>query len=287
MIFSPRLLLLLLPLVFSPFLAAQTDVEPQQAAAPAPVEARDNTYVLRPNDMIRLEVFQEPDLSTSVRILKTGQAAFPLIGAIEVSGLSVEAARKKIRDLYAQDYLVNPSVTLTVTDYATEFVSIIGAVRSPGQIPMPVSGNLDLAAAMATCGGLAENADPNSILLVRASGESSTYSQAQIQGASGRVKLLGGDRIIVNQSRYVGKSITMLGQVGRQGPMAFPVNGKLDLVQAIAMAGGLTQLANQKKVTINRNGTTQVVDYKEISQRANDPFLLQPGDIVIVAERLF
>ena len=249
-------------------------------------QPQDATYVLRPNDTIRLDVYEEPDLSVSVRILKTGHASFPLIGSLELSGLSVSAAAEKIRDLYEKDYLVDPKLTLTVQEYATEFISVIGAVRSPGQIPMPVSGNLDLAAAMATAGGLAENADANGILLVRASGATSTYSMASIvSGPNGRVPLGGGDRIIVNQSAFVGKSFTILGQVGRQGPLPFPVNGRLDLVSAIAMAGGLTELANPKKITINRKGKTITVDYKEISQRADQPFLLQPDDIITVAER--
>ena len=154
----------------------------------------DVTYVLRPNDTIRLAVYEEPDLSVQVRILKTGQASFPLIGSVEIGGLSVSAAAAKIRELYAKDYLVDPKLTLTVDEYATEFISVIGAVRNPGQIPMPVSGQLDLASAMATAGGLAETADANSIQLVRASGTTSTYSMAAIQGEAGRVKLGPGDR---------------------------------------------------------------------------------------------
>ena len=251
-------------------------------------ERVDVSYILRPNDTIRLEVYGEPDLTGSVRILKTGEASFPLIGSLMISGLSVSAASEKIRELYEKDYLVDPKLTLTVQEYATEFISVIGAVRNPGQIPMPVSGNLDLAAAMATAGGLAENADANGILLVRASGTTSTYSISSIvSGPNGRVRLEAGDRIIVNQSAFVGKSLTILGQVGRQGPLPFPVNGRLDLVSAIAMAGGLSDLANPKKITINRKGRVITVDYKEISQRGDQPFLLQPDDIVNVPERLF
>jgi polysaccharide export outer membrane protein len=259
------------------------------AGAQQPAEpAQDDTYVLRPNDTIRLEVYEEPDLSVSVRILKTGHASFPLIGSLEVSGLSVGAAAAKIRNLYEIDYLVDPKLTLTVEEYATEFISVIGAVRSPGQIPMPVSGNLDLAAAMAIAGGLAESADANGIQLIRTSGAISAFSMASIvSGANARVRLEAGDRIIVNQSAFVGKSLTVLGQVGRQGPLAFPVNGRLDLISAIAMAGGLSDLANPKKITINRKGKTITVDYKEMSQRGDQPFLLQPDDIVNVPERLF
>ena len=79
----------------------------------------------------------------------------------------------------------------------------------------------------------------------------------------------------------------MLGQVGKPGPLLFPVNGRLDLVNAIALAGGLTELANPKKVSINRKGRVTIVDFKAISQRGDRPFLLQPDDVITVAERLF
>ncbi len=245
------------------------------------------TYTLRPNDTIRLAVYEEPDLSVQVRILKTGQASFPLIGSVEVGGLTVADATRKIRDCYAKDYLVDPKITLVVDEYAVEFISVIGAVKSPGQIPMPVSGHLDLASAIAMVGGLAPEADTNGIQLLRASGKSSSFSMASIQGAPGRVQLNAGDRIIVNQSAFVGKTVTVLGQVGRPGPLPFPLNGRLDLVNAIAMAGGVTELANPKKVSINRKGTVTMVDFREISQRGDRPLLLNPDDVITVAERLF
>jgi polysaccharide export outer membrane protein len=250
-------------------------------------EAQDETYILRPNDAIRLSVYEEPDLSGQVRILKTGQAAFPLIGSVPISGLSVAAAAEKIRSLYAADYLVDPKLTLTVDEYATEFISVLGAVRSPGQIPIPASGQLDLATAMATAGGLTEEADPSSIQLIRATGATSNYSRAAIEGDAGRVKLSAGDRIIVGQSNYIGKTLTILGQVAKPGPITFPLSGRLDLVQAIAAAGGFTELANPKKITINRRGSIQTLNYRDISQRGDRPFLLQPDDVVTVAERLF
>lgn len=248
----------------------------------------DTSYVLRPNDSIRVAVYEEPDLSVQVRILKTGEASFPLVGSVNVSGLSVSAAAAKIRDLYARDYLVDPKVTLTVDEYATELISVIGAVKSPGQIPIPVSGQLDIASAMTTAGGLADDANPGGIQLVRASGTTSTFSMADIQsGTVGRIRLESGDRIIVNRSPFVGKTLTVLGQVGRPGPIAFPASGRLDLVNAIALCGGLTELANPKKITINRKGKIILLDFKVISQRGDQPFLLQPEDVVTVAERLF
>jgi polysaccharide export outer membrane protein len=281
-------------------LAASLAVASAQAQGPAPAEdpppavipetpAKDDaSYILRPNDLIRLDVYQEPDLSGAVRILKTGEASFPLIGSVKLAGISVAAAAEKIRALFAADYLVDPKLTLSVQDYATEYISVIGAVRTPGQIPIPVAGNIDLGAAMATVGGLADTADANSIDLVRADGSKATYSYSSIiNGPNGRTQLRAGDRIIVKQSQFVGKTVTVLGQVGRQGPIAFPLNGRLDLVTAIAAAGGLGPLAQPKKVSINRGGNVITVDYREISERANQPYLLQPGDIITVPERIF
>lgn len=247
----------------------------------------DSSYILRANDTVRLSVYEEPDLSVQVRILKTGQASFPLIGSVDIGGQSVATAVEKIRLLYAKDYLIDPKLTLMVDEYAVEYVSVIGAVKGPGQIPVPVSGKLDLASAIASAGGIMENADAGNIQLIRNSGASSTYSMAAIQSSAGSVALSSGDRIIVNQSAFIGKTVAVLGQVGKPGPVIFPVEGRLDLVNAIALAGGLTQLSNPRKVSINRKGTVTVVDFQSISQRGDRPFLLQPDDVVTVAERLF
>jgi polysaccharide export outer membrane protein len=251
------------------------------------VKKTDSTYILRPNDGIRLSVYEEPDLSVNVRILKTGQAAFPLIGSVEIGGLSVAAAEAKIHALYAEDYLVDPKLTLTVDDYATDFISVIGAVRSPGNIPIPVAGQFDLAAAIATAGGLADNADNRNIELRRAEGGSTTYTMSAIDGAAGSTLLSSGDRIMVAESRFVGKTITLLGQVRRPGAVAFPVDGKLDLVSAFALAGGVTELANPRRVSINRKGRVFEVDFRDIAQRGDRPLMLEPDDIITVPERWF
>jgi polysaccharide export outer membrane protein len=252
-------------------------------------EVEKKAYVLRPDDGISVSVYDEPDLSGKVRILKTGHASFPLIGSVEIAGLSVDVAAAKLRDLYAKDYLVDPKLTITVDEYSTDFISVIGAVKSPGQIPLPQSGVFDLASAMAQAGGLTPNADSKSITLIRAAGGSSTFSESAIQGggAAGRTKLAPGDRIIVGESSYVGKKVLLLGQVQKPGPIGFPINGKLDLLTALASAGGLTPLANPKKVSINRKGQVILLDYKEISQHGDKPFFLEPDDIISVAERLF
>lgn len=246
-------------------------------------------YILRPNDTVSLSVYGEPELSVLVRILKTGESSFPLLGPVKVTGMSIAEATAHIRELYAKDYLVEPKVNLTVSEYAAEYIAVFGAVKTPGQIPMPVSGRLDLATAMSAVGGLAENADAdgNGIQLIRASGTTSNFSREAIQGPAGRTQLAPGDRIVVSQSANVDKYVTVLGQVHKPGQVPFPLKGRFDLINAIALAGGTTDLANLKKVSINRKGTVTVVDYKELSQQGDRPCLMQPDDVVTVDERRF
>ena len=257
---------------------------------PAFADGGDNTgYILRPNDTVSLSVYGEPELSVLVRILKTGESSFPLLGPVKITGMSIADATAHIRELYAKDYLVEPKINLTVSEYAAEYIAVFGAVKTPGQIPMPVSGRLDLATAMSAVGGLAENADAdgNGIQLIRASGTTSNFSKEAIQGPAGRTQLAPGDRIVVSQSANVDKYVTVLGQVHKPGQVPFPLKGRFDLINAIALAGGTTDLANLKRVSINRKGTVSVVDYKELSQQGDHPYLMQPDDVITVEERRF
>jgi polysaccharide export outer membrane protein len=256
----------------------------EKPTAPAGLDV--DSYRLKPNDLVSLSVFEEPDLSTRTRILKTGEGVFPLIGTVKIGGVTVAGATRLIRDLYARDYLVDPKVTLTVDEYATEFVSVVGAVASPGQVPIPVSGNLDLSSALAAAGGLAPHADPNRINVVRASGATSTFSQSSIQSGGG-IALAAGDRIVVYESSYMKKSVTILGQVRQPGQVDFPLDGRLDLLTAISRAGGFTELASRKKIAVNRGGKTIFFDMREGKEQVSKEFLLQPDDIITVAERIF
>lgn len=259
----------------------------QLSAEPADVAvAETSSYVIKANDVIRLAVFNEPALATQTKVLQTGEAMFPLIGPVKIAGLSMSDSIEKIRALYDADYVVEPKVTLTIDEYALQQVSILGAVRSPGQIPIPVSGKLDLSAAIATAGGLSESADPASLSLERANGQVSVYSLTAIQRGS-KIQLSPGDRIIVGESRFLNKTVTFVGQVRTGGSIPFPMDGELDIVTAVARAGGFTDMANAKKVSVNRRGEIIVVDVKDMSSKGAKMFKLEPDDIITIPERLF
>jgi polysaccharide export outer membrane protein len=245
-----------------------------------------SSYVLKPNDVVKLVVFNEDALTSQTRVLQTGEAMLPLIGPVKVAGLTLSDAIEKVRALYDADYLVDPKVTLTVDEYAQQQVSVLGSVKVPGAIAIPPSGKLDLAAAIATAGGLTEDADASRISLTRANGQTSIHTRAGIeQGA--KVPLMPGDRIVVSESRYVNQSVTFVGEVKKPGAIQFPLHGDLDIVTAIAQVGGLTDMANPKKVSVNRKGKVMVVDVKEASSKGSEIFKLEPNDIVTIPSRLF
>jgi polysaccharide export outer membrane protein len=254
---------------------------------PSPSAKLDTTYVLKPDDMLELSVFEEPDLATATRVLKTGEAVFPLIGSVHVGGQTLDDSTRRIRDLYDEKYLVNPRVSLTVTSYGQQLIAVLGSVKTPGNIPLPASGSIDLASALALSGGLHEDADTSSISIVRAGGASSVFTRDQVLSGGAAVKLGPGDRVVVGQSRFIGKTVTILGKVMRPGPVEFPVDGALDLVGAISRAGGFHELANMKKVTVNRNGKVHVIDVRKLSESGTEGFKLVPGDVVSVPERVF
>ena len=258
-----------------------------QGGAGDPEDENDANYLLKVGDGVALKVYNEPDLDTETTIQKTGEVSFPLIGRIRIEGLTVGQASSRIYELYNADYLVEPKLTLTITDYAPEFVDILGEVKNAGRVKMPASGQLDLASLFAMAGGFTEEADKNSITLVRGSGEVVKHSAKQgSQAALQRVALAPGDRVIVGKSAFFNRSFTVLGEVKVEGPYDFPLDGKLDLVAAIARAGGLTDIANAKKVTVRRGEQVFPIDYQALS-RSGRIFALRPGDIVTVARRIF
>ena len=244
-------------------------------------------YVLKVGDGVALRVFNEPDLDTDTRILKTGEISIPLLGSVRIEGMTVDAATDRIYQLYNADYLVEPKLTLSITEYAPEYVDILGEVKKAGRVRIPATGRLDLASLFAMAGGFTPEADRNLVTVMKADGAVQKYNGTQAsEAALQRVFLSSGDRVIVGKSVFVGRTFTVLGEVKSEGPYPFPLNGKLDLVAAIAAAGGLTDLANPKKVTLRRGNQTTRIDYQALSREGR--FLsLRSGDIIFVARRIF
>jgi polysaccharide export outer membrane protein len=175
-------------------------VRAQEQDQPA---AESTDYVMQPSDLIRVMVFQEPDLMREVRITQEYTITLPLIGTIDLRNKTVRQAEEIIRSLYDKDYLVNPQINLTVLEYTQRTVKVLGAVNQPGAIVFPPEQKMGLLEAIARAGGFSRIAERRKVRLSRTlvDGKSENYvinTDEMIQGASAQQWLLTkGDVIFV------------------------------------------------------------------------------------------
>lgn len=126
-----------------------------------------NDYVLRPNDVISLTVFQEPDLACSERIAADGTISVPLVGRVRIAGKTVLSATSTIKAALEADYLVNAQVSLGVTEATKQYFTLLGQVAAPGAYALPASGRLSLMQAIGLAGGFTRLASPSKITVKR------------------------------------------------------------------------------------------------------------------------
>lgn len=160
-------------------------------------------YVLQPSDLVRMQVFQENDMTREVRVTQEGTITLPLIATIDVKGKTVRQAEELIRQLYDKDYLVNPQITLTVLEYSQQVVQVLGSVGQAGAVAFPPEQKMGLLEAIARAGGFNRLANRKQVRLTRTSSDGKTENfvinaDELIQGDSNKQWLLQkGDVIFV------------------------------------------------------------------------------------------
>jgi polysaccharide biosynthesis/export protein len=160
-------------------------------------------YILRPSDLVRVQIFQEEDLERVVRITQENTITLPLIGTVEVKDRTVRQTEELIRALYDKDYLVNPQVNLTVMEYSESTVQVVGAVNRPGAVPFPPEQKLTLVEAIARAGGQSRIADLRKVRLSRTTADGRTENftvnvdELMKQGSGEQWHLTKGDVIFV------------------------------------------------------------------------------------------
>jgi polysaccharide export outer membrane protein len=143
-------------------LGAATPPPTDSKAAATPVD-----YVLQPLDLLRIVVFQEPDLERQVRISQENTINLPLIGSVDLSGKSARQAEEMIRARYDAEFLKNPQITITVLEYTPRTVQVLGAVNSPGAIAFTPEQQMTIMEALAKAGGQSRLADIRKVRLTR------------------------------------------------------------------------------------------------------------------------
>ena len=138
--------------------------------------ARDD-YTIQPGDLLQVQIFQEDDLAREVRVTQGNSITLPLIGSVDVAGLTPKQAQDLIRELYDRDYLVNPQVNVGVTEYAPRSVNVLGAVNNPGAILFPQEEGLTLVDAIARAGSFNRYADRRKVKLSRTDADGRTVTE--------------------------------------------------------------------------------------------------------------
>lgn len=149
--------------------AAQLE-PPAGAAAPLPVaNDTDPSYRLTAGDSVTVNVYGEPDMSAAQRLDTTGILRLPMIGEVTLGGLTVREAEANLESLYKErELLKSPLVTISVSNYALREVSVLGAVRSPGNFQFPKeTTSLDIADLITRLGGFTPTAKGDSVSVIR------------------------------------------------------------------------------------------------------------------------
>lgn len=254
-------------------------------APPTPnvaTEAARDDYRLGAGDALRIQVFQSPDLTVEARISEAGVLSYPLIGAVRVAGLSVSELEQHLAERLRQGrFLQSPQVTVNVTAFRSQQVSVLGNVARPGRYPIETTG-MRLSEMVSLAGGVSAAGADEVVLVTRRGGQAARLEiDLAAMFASGDLArdpaLQAGDVI------YVGRApqYYIYGQVQRPG--MYGVDRGLTVAQAIAKGGGLTLRGTDRGVRLHRRAPGGAVQVQDV--RLDDP--VRPDDLVFVRESVF
>lgn len=159
-------------------------------------------YRIGPSDLLTVTVFQVEDLDREVRVNNAGHISLPLIGVIEAAGLTVNELQAQIEARYAADYLQDPQVSVFVKEFASQRVTVSGAVEKPGIYP--ITSQLTLLQALALAEGMNEVASYDNVFVFRNANGERQFARFDIDaiqaGEQDDPVLMGEDIVVVDTS---------------------------------------------------------------------------------------
>jgi polysaccharide biosynthesis/export protein len=238
---------------------------------------------LGPEDKLRITVYEHDDLSQEVSLTSNGEFAFPFIGKVQASGMTVDQLEEHLKKELGKDYIVDPQVSVALVESRNRHVFVHGAVAKPGVYPLQY--NATVLELLTQAGGVRDDAAWYA-WYVPASERAG--SNGETRGAkidlekllSGEMRLpirvQHGDTIHVPQGEF----IYVKGEVEKPG--SYPLKRNTTVDQAIILAGGFTEFAAKNRIRVNRivNG-----EQKEYHARLSDQ--LQGRDTVYVPQSIW
>jgi len=234
-------------------------------------------------DLVEMSVFDTPELSGKLRVSNAGEVVLPLVGRLQIAGIRTEEAASLIGQKFVEGgYLKDPQVTVFIAEYATQNVSVLGEVRSPGIYP--AFGSHHLLDYLSAAQGLTPLAG-TTITITHAGKPDEPQRVTITTGATPKPEnnpqILPGDTIFVERTGI----IYVVGDVARPGGFPMDHDGQLNILQAIALAQGANSTAARDAVLIRTNlqGRQEIpINLKRILKSEEVDLAMQDNDILFV-----
>jgi len=262
----------------------------------APVRGQEDAsppYRVGPRDVVRIEVFEEPDLNREVAVSEDGTLRLPLVGNVQAEGLTEKELAASLQAILEENFLRRASVSVEVVQFLSRPISVLGAVRNPGTLGS--AGRLTLIEALTQSGGLSESHGGSVQILRRASNGLTDQITIPVEALLVRadpdlnLPIFANDLITVPEAEEV--TVYLLGEVGSPGAITFRRSERITLLAALARGGGLSERASNK-IRIQRRveaGDTRdlIVNYRRIVAGEDPDPELRHGDVIIIKESFF
>jgi polysaccharide export outer membrane protein len=271
---------LMLSAAFLPTSAVAQPTAPGGGGAAAAITSSE--YRLGAGDVIRISVFQNPDLTLEARISDSGAISYPLIGQVRLEGLTTGQAETRIADaLRTGNFVKQPQVSILVTQVRGNLASVLGQVGRPGRYPIEAA-ELRLSDLLATAGGVLTTGADTAVVVGTRNGRPFRAEVDLVEAfgpnrPTADVVIRNGDVVYVDRSPQV----YIYGEVQRPGVIR--LERGMTVLQALAAGGGLTQRGTQRGIRVHRRGADGKT---EVLQPGMDDRLL-PGDVVYIRESIF
>lgn len=239
-------------------------------------------YLLGAGDDIKIQVFQNPELTVETRVPETGVISYPLIGNVTIGGLSVTGAQRAVADaLLRGKFVRNPQVTITLGQLRGNQVAVLGQVNRPGRFPLETQ-NARPSDMLAAAGGITPAGDDVAIIVGTRDGKSFRQT-IDIPGLfieesqKSQLSLRDGDTIYVHRAPV----FYIYGEAQRPGP--YRIERGMTVMQALAQGGGPTMRGSENRLRITRRNSRG--EMADIAPKLTEQ--IQADDVIYVRESLF
>ncbi|MBW2248658.1 MAG: SLBB domain-containing protein [Deltaproteobacteria bacterium] len=240
-------------------------------------------YVVGEGDVLKIVVYENEDLTTTVRISGEEIILVPLIGRVDVKGLSISQIDEKIKNRLADGYLVDPHVSIFIEEFRSKNVTVLGQINKPGLYELQEE--TTLLELLSKAGGVKDDAGSHAIIKRKHQPDG---NPAKIIRVDLKRLLEEGDTtlnvtVMDQDSIYITKAdlFYINGQVKK--PAAYKWDPDTTLLKAVTMAGGFTDIASRRRIKIIRkiNGKEAVLSKARVDES------ILPDDIIVVPESFF